>query len=651
MLIQKFRILLLIFLFFSQNIHCVVAGSDSAVEAPQARYYFPATENSTNKIANYALMDNGFYLQDSTTSCSFSSVFPIASEVDLRGGKLLLSRDLVFSKNTTLTNSAIIGGEGFTIFLNSDFEIPEYSLIKFISDTAIDGQGHDLILGHRAQLLIDSEVTLTLRNLTLKNSLNTISQPPIRCLDWYSKIAFDNVKISLNDDFAFRIGQFFIHNDVEFTGTSKFSYRSVCPSYVTQDSNLIFDHKFTFEYYPSTIDKSLIKIQDQTSRIFFDGATLQTTHTGIRLTKGSLYFDNKVTLSGASQTAYADMTSVDLLPIDITNSVAWSPDGRYLATGCFGRNKLLRLDGGNLTEVFSTLETDSTESIAWSPDGRYLATGNWWDQVNRLYRLDGESLTHVFSTSETDTTHSVAWSPDGRYLAVGNFISQSNRLYRLDGESLTLVDSTSEEDSTHSIAWSSNGRYLAAGYGAGIRLYRLDVESLSLVYTATGISSYKSVAWSPNGRYLVGGFYGKANELYRLDGESLTFVDSTSEEDYTYSVAWSPDGMYLAVGNFLLDVDRLYRLDGENLTLVDSTSEEKLTCSVAWSPDGRYLLIGVSRGNLYRIYYKFDTSPQGSPNSIVFSDSSLGSDYDLNVYLFAGAQVEVYGCLDYENGS
>ena len=47
----------------SQYLFCPTAGSDSAVGTPQAYFGFPNTDNSTNKIANYAVMDGGFGLQ------------------------------------------------------------------------------------------------------------------------------------------------------------------------------------------------------------------------------------------------------------------------------------------------------------------------------------------------------------------------------------------------------------------------------------------------------------------------------------------------------------------------------------------------------------------------------------------------------------
>ena len=72
-----------------------------------------------------------------------------------------------------------------------NLKIPDGQLTQFSVNVVIDGKGHDLILGKYAQLLIDSGVTVTFKNMTIKNTLNTISCPPIRCIDWYSQACFD----------------------------------------------------------------------------------------------------------------------------------------------------------------------------------------------------------------------------------------------------------------------------------------------------------------------------------------------------------------------------------------------------------------------------------------------------------------------------
>jgi WD40 repeat protein len=582
-----------------------------------------------------------------------------------------------------------------------DLIIPDNQLVQFSTNAIIDGQGHNLVLGKYAQLLVDSGITITFKNMTIKNTLNTISCPPIRCTDWYSKACFDNTTLSFNDDFALRNGQIFVQNDVNITGTSKFSYRSVLPSYIAPHSNLIFNPNTTFEFYPSTTDNTLIKMADKTSSIIFDNSTLQTTHTGIRLTKGSLYLDNKVTLSSANNTMLNSL-GIPIPPIpaydplDWIYSVAWSPDGKYLAVGGLtdpeGSNTQLEIfnyNGTSLTITASIWYGFEVDSVAWSPDGKYLAIGGTDPTVPntdelQIYQFTGPSLNFITSQNYGSRIRSVAWSPDGKYLAIGGYWFDNYKLqiYQFTGSSLSFITSQDyggpSGDAIWTLAWNPDGKYLALGGFPDKDLGQTELEIFSFNGSSLTITTslhygdeLDAIAWSPDGRSLAIGGYRSAIDpnnqtlqIYQFTGSSLNFITSQNYGlDWNiHSVAWSPDGQYLALGgrssNYELGYTEfeIFHYDGSSLTITSSFHYGQEIYTIAWNQDGKSLALGgyiPTSGHtsveVYQVNYTYDTSPQGFTNGIVFGNSALGATYDLDINILASARVETFGNLMYDN--
>lgn len=93
--------------------------------------------------------------------------------------------------------------------------------------------------------------------------------------------------------------------------------------------------------------------------------------------------------------------------------MAWSPDGRWLATA--SRDRTARIwDADNGSELI-VLRGHDNEISAWSPDGRRLATASH-DQTVRIW--DGESGTEIIIVgTHTEGVAGVSWSPDGKRVA------------------------------------------------------------------------------------------------------------------------------------------------------------------------------------------------------------------------------------------
>ncbi len=200
--------------------------------------------------------------------------------------------------------------------------------------------------------------------------------------------------------------------------------------------------------------------------------------------------------------------------------------------------------------------SDGVWSVAWSPDGRHIASGS---QDHTVQVWDASTGATLFTyRGHSNGVNAVAWSPDGGRIASGAGDSGKGD-YTVQvwdaSTGATLFTYRSHSDIVWAIAWSPDGRRIASG-SADKTVQVWDAvggDSVatdgSQAYTYRGHSNWvNAVAWSPDGRRIASGSTDQTVQVWNATDGSQAFT-YRGHSGAVSAVAWSPDGRRIASGS------------------------------------------------------------------------------------------------------
>ncbi len=309
---------------------------------------------------------------------------------------------------------------------------------------------------------------------------------------------------------------------------------------------------------------------------------------------------------------------------DHVNTVAFSPDGRTLASG--SSDGTVKLWDVSRRELLATPfgHTDPVMAVAFSLDGAF-ASGT----------MSGVKLWDVRTRKETATlrgTSPVAFSPDGTLLASGS----GNRTIALwDARTLERIATLEgHAEQINTVAFSPDGTVLASGsgdHGSEDQTVRLwDVEKREEVATFEHTGAIWSVAFSPDGAILASAVGSPDNVVRLWDVRTHGEIDWLWHREPVLAVTFSRGASIIASGSRDGNV-RLY--DGLTRDFIgtflpfrpsDHYSWVEIR-SVAISPDATTLAAGTGYGTIeLRDVSEWKRPPFPSALEIISGDGQQG---------------------------
>ncbi len=274
---------------------------------------------------------------------------------------------------------------------------------------------------------------------------------------------------------------------------------------------------------------------------------------------------------------YINQTIVNITnvttPVSTIATHQWQPQNYFLAVG--GTNGIVIYQYDTATATLTQITYDSTityvTSLAWSPDGKYIACTRKAANELNIYYFDGSKLTFITgidippsTTNRNAKSNTLSWRSDGKYIVSGYTQDASYSydifVHKFDGTNLTQ-NAVGNIGGVSSLDWNPTDSLIVVTGINTIKIFKHDANAgtLTEIPTAQINESYSllNVKWKPSGRTFTYSYdnqidpldHNAKNYIYDSDTEISLYIDGIGMDLNAINVvmSWAPNNKYLAL--------------------------------------------------------------------------------------------------------
>ncbi|MFC1894760.1 WD40 repeat domain-containing protein [Candidatus Dependentiae bacterium] len=668
----KIKLLIYLFYFTFNNLNGLTIGNPLTV---QGNILFSGADN---RIANDAIMSNGFAFENNVVSCSVDSYFPVKGTINFNDGRVYLERDSKLKSFFNLIGGGRVYGEGYSLRL-PDTQI-SYNLGSALSFVNTIGTGG-----------VINSVDWSYDDDYLVACTNTDD-----VLVYY----FDGSSLSLTASWDVGVNV----NSCRWHPSSH---------YLAVGANANVRSEIRIYYYNTTTgDFSITSEINGSTNIFavawsIDGQYLATLGADNNL---NVYSFSAGVLSG-SPVATVNHPGGDVQD----DAMSWQASGDHIVIGTTGVSAdiwVFAFDGMSLN-INASVELGTTvNDVDWQSGSSFiLAALGGGEQRVQIYEHDHSSGSLILRNGidEAITYYSANWRGATDFFVVGKSsgVGSEVRVYSFDSGDYTIINRSNQEASSNvnSERWDGDGNYLAIGENDGdLTVYNfisyssgIFLDDINLVFNSnTEIN--ETVTFCGNcvldGRdhrivlnideaFVVfpkstltlknvdlRGLAGK-NIMCLQNDSAVIFQDckitlSDNFEFDTGSILFKSDVVISGTSSFLYSSRVSSTIDFYSTLCIDSGITFSYAPKIAkrnllhMQDDSSYLYLNncslystktglcLTKGKLFIDSNVTFSGYRGAiSESICFGNNSTTEDLD--VFVLAGAQLDVHGFLDYKN--